>query len=133
MEAPISGGQLLLGALGMLFSSVAGFAAAYVLMIWKFSDLAQRLSRVEGFIETVGGEAFSRLHRDDDKYGLDYYVNKYKEHHCDLPMEDWMNVLAICEHRLESNTGGADTPYFIFVKALAVHKLSAGGITYKPA
>lgn len=112
-------------ALGVLFLCVGSGAMAYWNVLGKFTDIAERVTRTETFIEMLGMESFTKLHRDDNAYGLDHYVNKYVEHNYDLPMEDWRTVLAICSQRLETNTGGTDTPYFIMVKALATHKLMA--------
>lgn len=110
--------------LAAIFGGCLAMVMRFVLSIGhRQNKIVERLIRVETFLETLGKEAFGKLHRDDDEYGLDYYCEKYVENDCDLPMEDWENVLAICNRRLASNTGGADTPYFILVKALATHKL----------
>lgn len=87
-------------------------------------------SKIETVMVSISKRAADILHRDDDKYRMDYLLEKYKARMHELSYNEWRELLAKCEAIATDTTIAKDErlaagllkDLSLFVKELAIHK-----------
>ena len=57
------------------------------------NNLANRMTRVEMTLTMISETAAKLLHHDDDRLGLDVYIDKYLDRNYELSMAEWRELL----------------------------------------
>jgi hypothetical protein len=104
-----------------IFSAIAiCIAAATGLAI----NIAQRLTRIETWMEIIGMKTAKILHSDGDVLGIDAYLDKYLKQSQKLSYKDWTSLKIACE-KVESNPKVHEGKRLMagFVAAVAIHNM----------
>lgn len=112
------------GIAGFMFVVITPAAIAFAFL------LSQRVTKLETWFEVIGDKALRSMFREDDKFGMDYYVKKYVERNFDLPKEDWIAIRDMNRLFEEDDTKESNDRFRAgLVVAFAEHKLQQYGIT----
>jgi hypothetical protein len=57
----------------------------------------------------ISAQAAKLLHNDDDKHGLDYYIDIYLDRHYELSPKEWNELLSNFERVMNDETKSTDT------------------------
>jgi hypothetical protein len=114
----------LLAILGVMFTCVGAGAVAYNSISQRISVIETKQNMRDRFFEELERRAMELLHRDDNKWGLDKLVEKYRLNHYDLSMNDWILLKEKCEEIFQDNTNSTDERLLASLAiGLAEHKL----------
>jgi hypothetical protein len=69
---------------------------------------SNRLTRVEMTLTMISETAAKLLHHDDDRLGLDNYIDKYLDRNYELSMSEWRELLARFEGVMNDETKPRD-------------------------
>jgi hypothetical protein len=110
-----------------LLGGLASWCIALSIVVLK---LLLSVNRIETAFVLISKRAADILHRDDDKYRLDYLLEKYKARMHELSFAEWKELLSKCEaisqdksiSKDERLAAGLIKDLSLFVKELAIHK-----------
>lgn len=70
-------------------------------LIWKVSEMSNDIKWLIRTSHAQSETNFLGSHSPTDHFGLDFYVDKYKELHGDLPFKDWIVIRDISQKDVE--------------------------------
>jgi hypothetical protein len=116
---------LIFGAIGACIASGTAFAFIFgnrmaVIETWReASD-----KRIDTLIDSIGKRAAASVHRDDDKHGIDKYLDKYLHNHF-LSPDEWGEIKTACDKFLESKEIASDLKIgYILLAAVCEDKMA---------
>lgn len=110
----------------LIGQAIAFLTAGVVAHFWQLNlsrENAERISKIEGFIDGLGVDYAKRLHRDDDKYGVDLLLEKYIDRHYELSVPEWIQLYDACVKILSRpDIEAREESGFLFIKQVCIHK-----------
>jgi hypothetical protein len=108
----------ILGVLGTLTSAAIGW------LLSSHFKLRDDVNSIKTTLSMMSEAAARALHSPDDHLGLDYYMDLYIEHDCDMPSAQWEELKKLLRSILDDGTkttGERNAAGMIL--ALSYHKL----------
>lgn len=109
--------------------AIAFLSAGVAAHFWQLNlsrENSERISKIEGFIDGLGQDYARRLHRDDDKFGVDKLLERYIERHHELTAPEWVELHEACERILKrKDVTDFEITGYTFLKNLCEHKARA--------
>lgn len=89
--------EIILFMLSGVFICIGAGTAAFIKLLTNYSDLRERIVKMEVTLELIGRKSAKMLHSPHDPWGLDPMLDKYLSRHYEMSFEDWKELLGRCE------------------------------------
>jgi hypothetical protein len=111
------------------FATVIAAGTAFAFSINnRISAVSERVGRLESTLEAwldkMGLAAAKMLHRDDDKFQVDFYLDIYRNRHHEMSMDQWIQFRVLMDETANNPKASKQEQVMAqFLAELAAHKL----------